>query len=143
MRGYMANIPTGFRQPRVRLRGMGDITDYAPYALGVGPGLAVQKYLHPECSLWLLFTGEYQACVQKQSLIAAGQAQIQTVPDNAVAAGYSPEVVAVAQQTATQQESLVPGDVNAIASLPSGVTPPWVWLALAGGGVLLALNLFR
>jgi hypothetical protein len=88
------------------------------------------------CSTWdMLYgnlTGDYSGC------IVNNQAVIQQVPINAAAAGYSPAVVAVTQQTASQQEAMVPSDVATIVASEQSGTPSWAWLAL-GGVTLFAI----
>ncbi len=106
---------------------------------------------------YLLGKSAFDAC-----LTAANQNQIQSVVQNAQAAGYSPAVIAVAQQMATQQEAQVPADTqntdtfyNLPASpfIPSAgpgtnwadptTWPAWAWMALALGGGLIVVKLVR
>lgn len=64
-----------------------------------------------------LFHGNALLCVQKSGNVAAGQAEIQSVADNASQA-YGPDSIAaqVAQQTADVQKNYVVGDVTQITS---------------------------
>lgn len=93
------------------------------------------------CSTWdMLYgnlTGDYSGC------IVNNQAVIQQVPINAAAAGYSPAVVAVTQQTASQQEAMVPSDVATIVASQDSGTPSWVWLALGGVALFAVAELLK
>ena len=100
--------------------------------------------------------GSYDACVNRLST-----AQIQTVLQNAVAAGYPSDVVAVAQAAADAAAAQVPQDTQTIDTsyaLPSSpfqpslgpsfswtdptTWPVWLWIAL-GGGTLVAVKLLK
>jgi hypothetical protein len=95
------------------------------------------------CSYWDFFFNApaWQAC-QRQAAVA----QIQSVPANAAAAGYSPDVVAAAQAAADAQIAQVPSDVAYIASTDNAGTlvtpasvPAWVWYVGIGAGALLLI----
>jgi hypothetical protein len=65
---------------------------------------------------------------------AAGKAQIQSVVQNAVAAGYPPNVIAAIQQEAAAQEAQVPSDTSVILSgynTPAASLSTWPWYAWA------------
>lgn len=85
------------------------------------------------------------ACANKAAMITAGQAQIQQVPTNAAYYyGADSAAAQVAQQFATQQETLVPSDVSgAIAATAVGPGGIPVWLiavgAIAGGLLLISV----
>ena len=90
----------------------------------------------PNCSFWDI------ACASKSAMIKAGQAEIQTVPDNAVQYyGAGSPAAVVAQTVATQQEAQVPNDVATMlaTNLPVGPLsiPWWVWAGLGVGAFLI------
>ena len=125
------------RQTRRRSRrGLGEI--YGAGWPNPNPNSGVDQ-----CSTWDFF---FNPSTWKACETAQGQAQIQTVPQNAAAAGYSPSVVAVAQAAANQQSAQVPADVANVAqfysagqllanvqnpSSPFGL-PTWVWWVVGG-----------
>jgi hypothetical protein len=103
---------------------------------------------------WMMYVfgqGAYNSCIA-----AGNNAGIQSVPSNAAAYGYAPNVVAAAQAMATQQEAMTDSDianVDTFYNLPSSplipstgpgfdlgdptTWPAWLWIAIAGGGGLL------
>jgi hypothetical protein len=92
------------------------------------------------CSTWQILwgnlTGDYSGC------IAANEAMIQSVPANAIAAGYSPDVVSSIQDEATEQEAQVPSDVYSIVNTqPPSPSANWFWWVLGGFGVFVLLEL--
>jgi hypothetical protein len=81
-------------------------------------------------------------CAQKVAMAAAARQQIQSVADNA--AYYYPGSAAaqVAQDTATQQEALSSGDVNAIVDSSPSPGPLGIpWLLWAVGAFVAAKTL--
>lgn len=99
----------------------------------------------------------YDACVNR-----TGVAMVQTVPQNAAAAGYPPNVVAAAQAAADAQAAQVPQDtqtIDASYDLPlsplmpslgpgfSGLNPSswplWLWIAFGLGGSLVVVKLLK
>jgi hypothetical protein len=110
------------------------------------------------CSVWDWLTGACGAKIATKAMQIPNYQQIQSVPANAAAAGYSPEVVAIAQRTADTQSAQLPADAASIANYystsfpglnltgavldPLSTVPPWVWLlGLAAGGLLLMRTL--
>jgi hypothetical protein len=101
------------------------------------------------CSEWDFYFNQAAWTQCAQAAIAAGP---QTVPANAKAAGYSPDVVAAAQTAADQQSSQAAADAQNIATYygagqllytpgspnnPLGL-PNWLWFSLlAAGGLVL------
>jgi hypothetical protein len=100
------------------------------------------------CSILDFFfdPASWRACQQ-----ALEVAQIQSVPQNAAAAGYPANVVQVAQMAADQQSSNAPADVANVASFYNAgqltVTPfawPWwAWALIAGGVSLVAVKVLK
>lgn len=120
----------------------------------------------PNCPWWLWLTGNYLACTQQPQLIADANAQIQSVPLNAQAYGYAPNVVQVAQDVAAQQMVNTPADVtgatatvensqvsqspltafgnwalnpnvNATGSNDIWGLPWWAWIGIGIGGLVI------
>src|SRR5271166_1990910 len=94
-------------------------------------------------------SARWQACQMQREI-----AQIQTVPQNAAAAGYPTPVVQVAQDTADQQSADAAGDSSNVASYygagqvlydPQNQTalPTWLWVLLAGGIGVVAYKLLK
>jgi hypothetical protein len=113
---------------------------------GMNPLAAV---LSPDtsCSTWDFFFNPtaWQSCEA-----ALATAQIQSVPINAAAAGYSPNVVAVAQATADAQTDFVPSDVANMAQyygagqiVTPGSIPTWMYIAGAVAAGLLVMAAFK
>jgi len=122
----------------------------------------------PDCPWWLWLEGNYLACTQQPDLMAAEQAQIQSVADNAAKYyGADSYTAQVAQQAANQQIAGTASDVAAVttdvmnsqvdqspitwlgnyalnpgASDSSGQTsvPTWLWWVLGGTVVLFAVS---
>ena len=107
----------------------------------------------------LYFFGKtaYDNCVNRFNI-----AQIQSVPQNAAAAGYPPNVVAAAQAAADQQSRQVPTDtqsIDTLYNLPSSpfipsiapgtspfdpsTWPTWAWIALGLGGAVVAWKVLK
>lgn len=124
------------------LRGLGDpAADIAAYLATHSSG----------CSWWSFYFDKpaWLACVN-----AAGVAQIQSVPQNAQAAGYPQPVIDVAQATADEQSGMVPADNLNIGSFygagqllytPGNQTalPTWAWIALAVAGGLVVVKMVK
>lgn len=103
------------------------------------------------CPWWYWLEGNALVCEQQPQLIAAGQAQVLQVADNAATYyGQNSAPAAAAAQTAQVQAAQVPGDVATIAS-EYGVNPsdlsvapfsiPWyVW---AMGAAAVAIFAFK
>jgi len=101
----------------------------------------------PSCSTWDFFFNDaaWQACQRGLEV-----AQIQSVPANAAAAGYSPDVVAVAQATANEQSGFAPADVSNISTFygagqlvtPAAI-PTWLYVVGAIAGGLLVMSAFK
>jgi hypothetical protein len=148
--------------PRGRRSRLGDLPTGTGFAVGlVNPvaGLALSandlyvNTLAPSfgCSYLDFFFNptRWQACETAQ-----GVAQIQTVPANAVSAGYGADVVEAAQDEADEQSSYVASDVANVANFmgagqlvydPQNQTalPTWAWVLFGAGGVFLAIELLK
>lgn len=146
-------VTLGNPRTRRRLRGLGYESWLDPFAVNPDPSMSIPAAVPDatSCSTidFFLNPSAWQACANK-----AGQAQIQSVPANALAAGYSPAVVAAAQAAADQQASLVPADTASIATslgagqllndLTSGTAlPTWAWALIAVGGAILVIKFLR
>lgn len=171
------------RSPR-RLRGWRGLRDASSdYVVGLvnpaaGAALATRDawpYLTqvPNCSLSLLFSGNYLTCLTEKARAEAANAQVLSVPYNAAQAGYPPNVVAIAQQAAEQQIANTPADVANVSAAvensqvgqspltyfgnlalnPNVQTPAdpfdpstwptWAWIALAAGGAVVAWKVLK
>lgn len=121
---------------------------YSPSAPGVAP--AAPTPLSTSGLVWNWLSSGFGVpqgcypwditCANRAAMIAAGQAQIQNVTDNA-SYYYGPNspTAQVAQQVATQQSALVPGDVTTLTqndqSLGPLSLPWWIWGVAAGVGI--------
>jgi hypothetical protein len=109
------------------------------------------------CSVWDFYFNPTAWNVCSQQFIAAAP---QSVVANATAAGYSPDVIAAAQAAADEQSSHAAADAANIANFygagnlnpfftpgspPGSPTnwPLWVWIAILGGGGLLAWSMVK
>ena len=138
---YLAAAPR-----RRRARRLGQVVE-AVDVLSSGTNL-LNSWAGGGCA-WTYFyfnRSAWDACTKAQT-----DAQLQTVPDNAAAAGYPPNVVAVAQAMANQQKLLTAGDVANVSNFygagqilytpqTQSSLPTWAWIAIAAGVGLVAVK---
>jgi hypothetical protein len=142
--GYHAiSARRGMGRPR-RVRSLRGLRGAGVFETAYGVMDATASYASPipvaaptnGCSTWNVLwgnlTGDYSGC------IAANQAMIQAVANNA-AAYYGGNVAEVTQQEASTQIAQVPGDVYGQLASQSTI-PLYVWLGAIGLGILLVVR---